>query len=156
MIPKRMYYFSRTYQEVRQFAVAANSYEEAVKMLEDDQFAEISMLYATLSQGYSSKFRRTWSEKIRDCINCGVAISIAHFRDDVNRPVEMSISGDKCFKCYLKGSERNGGGFTMKDCCDQFKYFRWSFKDSLKRYPNNHEMHYKYCPYCGADQSGDV
>ncbi len=97
-----MYYFKRTYTEVRQFAVGANSWEEAKKMLEDDQYQDYARITHNLEAGYTSQLRRTWSEKIHHCLDCSIPISTAQFSDDSNRGIVLSLTGQKCYTCWMK------------------------------------------------------
>ena len=102
MTARRMYHFTRTYTEVQTFAVPANTWAEAKAMLEDDYFAEISMQYAPKEAGYTSKFKRYFSEVISHCKTCNIPTASVHYRTEAEQPVVLGITNGECWSCRMK------------------------------------------------------
>lgn len=106
MTAKRLYHFTRTFTEVRKFAIPANSWEEAKLMLEDEYFAEIvSLERLPLKSGYTSKFKRLSSQPIRHCVECNVPMARVHYNEANGQPVQLISHFDDnlCWSCKING-----------------------------------------------------
>jgi len=99
---RRVYHFTRTYTEVQTFAVPANSWSEAKAMLEDDYFAELSQQTNPKSAGYTSQFKRYFSEKIFHCKTCNMPIATVDYKIEADQPVILGITNGECWCCRMK------------------------------------------------------
>ena len=106
MTAKRLYHFTRTFTEVRKFAIPANSWEEAKLMLEDEYFAEVvSLERLPLKSGYTSKFKRLSSQPIRHCVECNVPMARVQYNEANGQPVQLISHFDDtlCWSCKING-----------------------------------------------------